>query len=641
MDFFATQERSRRTTRLLVLFFGLAFVTVALATAIVISFFLGAYFDDDTGRPITSLTSLLDTHGRTLLAAGLIVLHVMVLASLYRSATLGRGGAQVARMLGGTEVRGEDQDPAHRRLVNVVEEMAIASGLPVPEIYVLEQEAGINAFAAGLSESDAAVAVTRGALDRLQRAELQGVIAHEFSHILNGDMRLNQRLIGFSYGILVLSLAGRWLLRSRRGYRSRSGRGAGFVIAIGLALTVIGAIGVLLSRIIKAAVSRQREVLADASAVQFTREPSALAGALKKIGGYTAKFAAVDDEEVAHMLFERKTTLFGRMFATHPPLLERIRALDPSFQPADYETRAEAMPLEPATHGELTSSLVSEATTTDVQTTLVDVLAHTGQIEAAAIGQAILRALPEELYHAAHDQASCILLILAWTLAGDEPTQARQRQLIQSQLGAGRAGLVMRLHADLMRLERGFWLPLLELAIPAIKQRPPEQLQYLFELVGRLLATRDTERLFDFVLLRLLASYVGQSLPQRSLWSAKLDAKHASAHLLAVVAAYGHDTATAARAAYQAGLEVLGHGIELSPNFEQLPQIRNLAILDAALSRLTKLAPRAKRRLLHATAATIDHDRATEVEEIELFRAIGAVLGCPSPPPLSIIESDR
>src|SRR5690606_22175265 len=179
-----------------------------------------------------------------------------VLASLYRTATLAGGGGSVAKMLGGTLVTGGGNDPLQRRLVNVVEEMALASGLPVPEIYVLEHEAGINAFAAGLAPANAAVAVTRGALERLDRAELQGVIAHEFSHIANGDMRLNQQLIGLSFGILVLSLVGRWLLRSARfGRSSRGSRNSGGImaaLAIGVALTVIGAIGVLLARIIKA-----------------------------------------------------------------------------------------------------------------------------------------------------------------------------------------------------------------------------------------------------------------------------------------------------------------------------------------------------------------------------------------------------
>ena len=274
-------------------------------------------------------------------------LAVMGLASLYRAATIARGGGQVARLLGATEVSGEGADPLQRRLVNVVEEMALAAGLPVPEIYILEQEAGINAFAAGMSPTNAAITVTRGALERLDRAELQGVIAHEFSHVLNGDMRLNQQLMGLSFGILVLSIAGRWLLRSARYTRRDKNGGQAAALMIGVALVIIGAIGVLCSRLIKAAVARQRERLADASAVQFTREPDGLAGALKKIAGYGARIESVDTEEVAHMLFERSSSAFTGWFATHPPLLERIRALEPNFDPRDLPEPSR-LPAEPS-----------------------------------------------------------------------------------------------------------------------------------------------------------------------------------------------------------------------------------------------------------------------------------------------------
>ena len=212
--------------------------------------------------------------------------------------------------------------------------------MPVPEIYVLEREEGINAFAAGYAPGDAAVAVTRGTLELLDRDELQGVIGHEFSHILNGDMRLNIRLMGVLFGILVLGLIGRMILRG--GYRttlisSRRSKGAPVVLMIGLGLSVLGAIGVLFARGIKASVSRQREFLADASAVQFTRQTDGIANALKKIGGFTggSLLNATDPEEVSHMLFGTGAKLSG-MFATHPPLTERIQALDPNFKASDY-----------------------------------------------------------------------------------------------------------------------------------------------------------------------------------------------------------------------------------------------------------------------------------------------------------------
>ncbi|HVP70770.1 MAG TPA: M48 family metallopeptidase, partial [Gemmatimonadaceae bacterium] len=277
-----------------------------------------------------------------------VTLAIMALASLYRAASLAGGGADVARMMSATQVTGGGADPLQQRLVNVVEEMALASGVAVPEIFVLEHEAGINAFAAGTTHSNAAICVTRGALERLDRAELQGVIAHEFSHVLNGDMRLNQQLIGLSFGILALSLAGRFILRGLTYTRPNRGNGKdnsalAIAVVVGIALVIIGWIGVFLSRLIKAAVSREREALADASAVQFTREPQGLAGALKKIAAYGARIQYAETEEVAHMLFERSSGAFSGWFATHPPLIERIKALDPSFDPRDLP-KAEPLP---------------------------------------------------------------------------------------------------------------------------------------------------------------------------------------------------------------------------------------------------------------------------------------------------------
>ena len=344
MDFFARQEQSRRTTRYLVLLFALAFLAIGLAAAIVVAIVFEFLPSLDTPMLSTTIASGDAWAIGPFFATIGIVLLLMLIASAGRSAMLARGGASVARALGGTEVHVDSTDPLHRRLVNVVEEMAIAAGVPVPDVFVLESEPGINAFAAGLEQSDAAVAVTRGALDRLSRAELQGVIAHEFSHILNGDMRINQRLMGFSFGILVLALAGRWMLHSTRLARSTRNKGAAIGVILGLSLLVIGSIGVFFGRLIKAAVSRQREMLADASAVQFTREPEGLAGALKKIGGFTTEFQSTEAEEVAHMLFGRGSRAFSGWFATHPPIADRIRALEPSFTEQDFVYQSDAIP---------------------------------------------------------------------------------------------------------------------------------------------------------------------------------------------------------------------------------------------------------------------------------------------------------
>src|SRR5690606_29638991 len=311
MNFFEHQAAARRTSTRLVLLFALAVAGIVLAI---------------------DLVAWVATRSTGVVAfASLSTLAVIVLGSLYRVPGRGSGGERVAQQMGGTPVPEDTTDPSLRRLRNVVEEISIASGVPVPRLYVLEQEAGINAFAAGYSPSDAVVAVTRGALDRLNRDELQGVIAHEFSHILNGDMRLNIRLVGVLFGILMIGLIGRKILEHGRfGGRSRH---VGAVLVAALVAMVIGYIGLFFGRMIKAGVSRTREKLADASAVQFTRQTRGLSGALKKIGGLhdgSRLNQRSEAEEVSHMLFGDGLGFTG-LFATHPPLVERIRALEPGF----------------------------------------------------------------------------------------------------------------------------------------------------------------------------------------------------------------------------------------------------------------------------------------------------------------------
>ena len=276
MNFFDAQDHARRSTRALVAAYFLATLLIVAGVTVVTA---AAIYG---GAGVTA-------EPRLLVGVACLTLLVIVGSTLYRMARLTAGGGQVAREMGGVLVHADDTDPLRRRYRNVVEDMAIASGVPVPEIYVLERETAINAFAAGYTPDDAAIAVTRGTLEVLNRDELQGVVAHEFSHILNGDMRLNIRLMGVLFGIMVIGLIGRTILRGGSGRSRRSsGKGSGGIVMIGLGLAVLGYVGVFFARIIKAAVSRQREYLADASAVQFTRQTSGIANALKKIGGYPA-----------------------------------------------------------------------------------------------------------------------------------------------------------------------------------------------------------------------------------------------------------------------------------------------------------------------------------------------------------------
>ena len=654
MDFFARQEQTRRTSRVLVAAFLGSFVVCALATTFAIALVLRNVGARALYAGPGTWTEWIGANLGPLGGIMVVTVVVMALASLYRAASLAGGGGDVARMVGATQVTGGGADALQQRLVNVVEEMALASGVAVPEIFVLEHESGINAFAAGTNHSNAAICVTRGALERLERAELQGVIAHEFSHVLNGDMRLNQQLIGLSFGILALSLVGRFILRGVRFARPNRKDGSALAIAIivGLALVAIGWIGVFFSRLIKAAVSRQREALADASAVQFTREPEGLAGALKKVAGYGARIQYAETEEVAHMLFERGSGAFSGWLATHPPLIERIKALEPTFDPRDLPTpqplpgpgaavAAEraiaAARAEGGFDAAARTAAVVSAALTAMPSSDDPVRDRAGQIVAPEVGSALRDAVPEGIQQAARATDSSLVLVVALALAPDGPTRDHQLRLVETQLGAARAQECRQLFELLNRVDRRLRLSIVALALPALKRRPAEQIRYLLDLLAKIAALEAEPRLFDYALQHVLAAYLraqptAAGLASRTPLSksALRDAVHT---LLATVASFGNTNPAVAQAAYAAGLAALGwRDARDAAAFESPAATRDLAKLDAALVALAGLRPNDKLRLLRGVLATIRADGKIDLDEQELFRAIAATLDCPLPP---------
>ena len=336
-DFFDRQDHARRQTRRLVVMFALAVVVIVMAVYFVAVAVTGVVGEEPFLRLDTPYPDALWWHPLLFLWVALGTLLVIAVGSLYKISELAAGGEVVALMLGGRAVNPQTTDLAERRLLNVVEEMALASGVPVPPVYVLDREPGINAFAAGHQPGNAVVAVSAGCLRCLTREELQGVMGHEFSHILNGDMRLNLRLIGAVNGILVLAIVGYYILRSAgevRSSDSKSAGGAAGIALLGVVLLILGYIGVFFGNLIKSAISRQREFLADFSSVQFTRNPAGISGALKKIGGLGAGSRIRDSHahEISHMFFgDAFAGSFFNLFATHPPLVTRIKAIEPDF----------------------------------------------------------------------------------------------------------------------------------------------------------------------------------------------------------------------------------------------------------------------------------------------------------------------
>src|SRR5690625_1971717 len=414
MDFFESQDQARRRSGRLLFFYILA---VALIVASV--YFVVLFAAEYAGLIGERSHFLWEPYVFLWTAAG--TLTIISIGSAYRIIQLRAGGSRVAEMMGGRRVDRATSDPDERRLINVVEEMAIASGVPVPEIFILDREKSINAFAAGYSPNDAAVAVTDGTLRTLNRDELQGVIAHEFSHILNGDMRLNIRLIGVLNGILVLHLIGLILIRSlaysrtgaTRSRRSSGGGGSGgiviAIIIIGSALMIIGYIGVLFSRMIQAAVSRQREYLADAAAVQFTRNPSGIANALRKIGGasFGSRIRDPHANEASHLFFANGlSSSFSNLFSTHPPLTKRIQAIDPSFDGKSWiiPTSTRPQPSTSKAGGKKQQSPFSPLTVPQPLQSAA-LIATIGTLGSAQISRAgeILQSLPEDVAEAARE----------------------------------------------------------------------------------------------------------------------------------------------------------------------------------------------------------------------------------------------
>jgi Zn-dependent protease with chaperone function len=633
MNFFEHQAAARRTSTRLIVLFALAVVGIVIAVD------LAAYvaFGGFRAEP--------GAGGALLVFTSLATMAIIGLGSLYRIASLRGGGEPVALQFGGVPVPEDTTDFNLRRLRNVVEEIAIASGVPVPKIYVLEHEAAINAFAAGYSPSDAVVAVTRGALDRLNRDELQGVIAHEFSHILNGDMRLNIRLIGVLFGILMLGIIGRKVLQF--GPRGRDSKGAGAIMVAALVALLVGYIGLFFGRMIKAGVSRTRESLADASAVQFTRQTQGLAGALKKIGGIgegSRLNNRGDAEEVSHMLFGDGIGFSG-LFATHPPLLKRIQALEPQFRadqldalarrwvaaPPDGLEEDARMGLDAASGARLPSA------TTEFNVTPPMVVAQVAQPAADDYrrADAIGAAIPASLRALAARRDAVMPLLLGLLLAEQQALAGIQRAEIAARLGQGVADQAAQLQGQLIdALHPMLRLPLAALAFPVLRLRPRPELDSFLDTVHAVINADGEVSLFEYCLGRLLQVQVRESLDpaQHARFGRRKlnDVRSEIATLLCVVAQAGNQGAADAQRAYLAGIQ----RVLPRDHLPYLPRDNGVLALDEVLAPLDALDPLAKQALVEGITAAISHDSRVTVAEAELLRTICGVLHCPLPPML-------
>ncbi|MCX6971728.1 MAG: M48 family metallopeptidase [Verrucomicrobia bacterium] len=608
MDFFDKQARASKKTKWLVCYFLLAVLGIILTLHIAFALIFGL--------------SPTDPELFLMVSAG--VVGMVTLGSVVKSIELSKGGRAVAAMLGGTPVDMNSREPAEQRLINVVEEMSIASGVPVPEIYVLEDQT-INAFAAGHGPGDAAIGVTRGCIDRLTRDELQGVIGHEFSHIIHGDMRLNIRLIGVLNGILFLALIGGFLLRMGI-YSPRSdssdgrSKATGFVVFVGggLTLYLVGWIGVFFGKLIKAAVSRQREFLADASSVQYTRNPEGLAGALAKIAKFSSRIDNPRAEEASHMYFGNGIgDSWLAMFSTHPPIEERIQEIAPGFDIAAAKASAPVLPSTPKKQN-LVGGRLAEA-----------LLPGQPRVAEAA---ALLAGLPDVAKSACRELHGACALVYSLLLPDEESQRERAIALIDAD-DVLRAEILAHYEkrAGLNSAQR---LGLVDIAIPTLRHLSHEQYAVFRSNVKKLVEADGEIQLFEYtlqkILVRHLDLYFSNATGTKVVYKSLLPLLPEAGILLSVLASVDPGTDEHKDAAFRSGVSEL----LVKPSAFPLERAVTIDLLgfDSALDKIAMAAPDVKRTILTACGAVVMHDGEVNDYEVEFLRAISDTLDCPVPP---------
>ena len=643
MNFFESQDRVRKHTFQLVLLFGLAVVTLIIMVNLLVMVVFG-YINSEQMQGRGALFQQMDWQTFASVSAG--VGAVVLVGSLYKIMALSAGGKVVAEALGGQLIPQNTDDLKQRRLLNVVEEMAIASGTPAPPVYILVGEPGINAFAAGFSPRDAVIGVTQGLIEHLSREQLQGVIAHEFSHIFNGDMRLNIRLMGVLNGILIIGIAGYYLLYStsfsRRG-RSND-KGAAGILALAIGLMVIGFAGTFFGGLIKAAVSRQREYLADASAVQFTRNPDGIAGALKRIGGL--EFGSIVENpgapEVSHAFFAQGVSGFMQsLSATHPPLAKRILRIDPhwdgKFDSSD-KTDSPRKEDEVGKKETLTrEELASKVTTIAVGAAMADVANAFDQIgnpkpETINYARSLIAGLPMAIKDAAREPYGARAVIYSMVLDPGEEIRGRQLEHLQKYADPDVFVLTNKLLPEMSGLDIKYRLPIIDIAIPALKQLSLNQYQAFRDNLIALIEMDSRVDMLEWSLQKILFNHLDGQFFKRVRTETRYThagrLKQEIELILSVMAYAGHQDQNEIEAAFIAATKTLEFGgFQLWAKNEI-----SLSDLDRSLQKLEKLKPQAKLQLLKACAASVVHDQKISPVEVELLRAFSDVLGCPMPP---------
>lgn len=634
MNFFKAQDKARRNTSWLIFLFILAIVSLVILTNLLLIGTFAYMESGESGSFIRIFKSYLETDIIIMVSSAVSLL--IILGSLYKALSLSKGGQTIAEMLGGQVIPQSTTEHDKRQLLNIVEEMSIAAGMPIPKVYLLE-ESSVNAFAAGESQSSAVIGVTRGAITQLSRDELQGVIAHEFSHILNGDMHLNLNLISTLHGILLIGIIGEYILNSMRYRSSGKKNSASAIIIIGIGLMIIGYAGTFFGKWIKASVSRQREFLADASAVQFTRNKDTIAGALKKIGGLEngSLLETPSASQYSHAYFaDGVSHYFDSMFATHPPLKKRIKKIDPAWDGRYIVTKHDKKTNKEETKETPAGSIAGVAVAAAILSSTEQIISQIGTINDYGIQYAheLIANIPEKLRAAAQSPYSARAIVYT-LLIREQKNKNDAWENLKKHADETIPALTKKLLTESQDLNEQLILPLLELCVNTLKELSENQYKQFSHTINAIVEHDKTVDLNEWVIQRLVLQQLDEHFSLRKPAKAKhayLGAVKTDAEVMLSLIAYieHNDDEISAQRAFEVGKKDIGaHAFKIIPKKEL-----SLKKLNDSIDQLMQLKPLLKSRILKACAALIMSDGKTTQKGLELFRTISSNLDCPSPP---------
>jgi len=625
MDFFQNQEDAQRKTSLLVFYYILAVILIVLGIYAAVIFLFQISAESELAAAAISFWN----PGLFFLVS-VITLLVISLGTAYKINQLSGGGKSVANLLGAAPLNPQTNDPKEKMLLNIVEEMSIASGVQVPQTVILRQEKGINAFAAGFTQDDAVVGVTDGCLQSLSRDQLQGVIAHEFSHILYGDMRINIKLMGVLHGILIIAFLGYTIMRSMfyTPRRRSSGKGSGPIILLGLSLVIIGYIGVFFGNLIKSAVSRQREYLADASAAQFTRNPSGIAGALKKIAGMgKIPMQCKKAQEANHLFFNGSVAGFmSSLMSTHPPIQERIKRLDPAFTGKTKKTTVQTG------FGPAASGFAGKDSKLSVQPENIISSIGTTEPEQIKYAAKTLEKIPNLLTDSAHSPIKAEYVIYSLLFSKDEKIKEEQSQTLKQSVDK----LIPEsenIFSTGQSLPVEYRIPLLDITISTLKGLSPQKQVKIKENIQAMIRADGKVSLFEYTVYRMALRHLKSPLEKPNHPKVKYHSlkslKSECGLLLSFLAHHGIDQSDKKTFAFSKAAEKINF---IGPS-DFLPEDKcSLKKLDLSLEELDKASYRIKKKIIDACVTCIVADGQITVKQAELIRATADAIGCPTPP---------